>query len=226
MIQPGEVFREPHLYDQEIHRVVPRYREIHQFLLESIPFLPEHEFRILELGTGTGLLAAKLLKRFPRAQYWGVDYSPRMLEQAHHRLARYKNRVHLLREDFRRAFLRGPYDVVLSCLAIHHLEDEEKQALFVQIYQSLNRPGFFLNGDTFCSRVPYLYHRDLEGWFQWMRSRGLKEHEIEERFVSHQIHDRPAPLEESLRWMRAAGFYPVETVWKFRNKAVTFAMKA
>jgi SAM-dependent methyltransferase len=47
--------------------------------LEAIPTPPA---RVLDLGTGTGLAAFTLARRFPDAEIVGVDVSPRMIEEA------------------------------------------------------------------------------------------------------------------------------------------------
>jgi ubiquinone/menaquinone biosynthesis C-methylase UbiE len=47
--------------------------------LEAIPAPPA---RVLDLGTGTGLAAFALARRFPDAEIVGVDVSPRMIEEA------------------------------------------------------------------------------------------------------------------------------------------------
>ena len=47
--------------------------------LDSLPSPPAH---VLDLGTGTGLAAFLLARRFPEAEVAGVDVSERMLEEA------------------------------------------------------------------------------------------------------------------------------------------------
>jgi SAM-dependent methyltransferase len=42
--------------------------------------------RILDLGTGTGIAARLLARRFPKAEIVGVDLSPQMIEDARRRL--------------------------------------------------------------------------------------------------------------------------------------------
>ena len=39
------------------------------------------------------------------------------------------------------------FDIVISSLAIHHLEDEQKQKLYGQIHNLLHTGGIFINAD-------------------------------------------------------------------------------
>lgn len=40
------------------------------------------------------------------------------------------------------------YDLVLSCYAMHHFNEEQKNKLYKMIYNSLTEDGVFLNGDS------------------------------------------------------------------------------
>jgi len=50
--------------------------------LETLPAAPK---RVLDLGTGTGLAAFVVARRFPEAEVVGVDLAPGMVEQARQR---------------------------------------------------------------------------------------------------------------------------------------------
>jgi tRNA (cmo5U34)-methyltransferase len=80
-IKPGEVVPDATQFDEHIKLIVPRYEELHEAVLRSIPQdLPE-SLQILELGCGTGELTKKALcERFPQgAHIIAIDYSSRML---------------------------------------------------------------------------------------------------------------------------------------------------
>ena len=51
-------------------------------LEKALDSLPSPPARALDLGTGTGLAAFLLARRFPEAEVAGVDVSERMLEEA------------------------------------------------------------------------------------------------------------------------------------------------
>src|SRR5690348_8272379 len=82
---------------------------------------------ILELGTGTGETARRVLARHPGARLVGLDESAEMLAAA--ALPAADLRVARI-ED---ALPPGPFDLVVSCLAVHHLDAAGKQDLFRRI---------------------------------------------------------------------------------------------
>src|SRR5256714_14888480 len=97
-------------------------------MLEDIPDCPElqaetvratgglHAERILELGTGTGETARRVLERHPGAHLTGIDVSPEMLEEARRRLPDADLRVVRLEDPLP----EGAFDLVVSTLAVHH----------------------------------------------------------------------------------------------------------
>jgi len=79
--------------------------------------------RILELGTGTGETARRLLDRHPGATLVGLDESREMLEVARDGLdARADLRVGRIEDRLP----EGPFDLVASALCVHHLEGTAK----------------------------------------------------------------------------------------------------
>ena len=94
--------------------------------------------RVLDLGTGTGETLAAVLARHPGARAVGVDKSAPMLEAARARLARLP--VELVVAELADPLPAGPFDLVVSALAVHHLEGPDKAALFARVAGAL-RPG-------------------------------------------------------------------------------------
>ncbi len=115
---------DPDTYLEEIRAEVPRYDELQAAAIDAIPFPPA---RVLELGVGTGVTTRALLARYPEAQVTGLDASPDMVFAARElgievRLARMEDPL----PD-------GPWDLVLSVLAVHHLPDAGKRDLFRRV---------------------------------------------------------------------------------------------
>jgi len=80
---------------------------------------------ILELGTGTGETARRVLDRHPDAQLIGIDASPGMVKVARESLP--TDRVRLLVGRLEDPLPGGAFDLVVSCLAVHHLEGGTRQ---------------------------------------------------------------------------------------------------
>ena len=89
---------------------------------------------MLDLGCGDGKLAAVVLEARPEAaEAICIDRSEPMLDLARQRFAG-EPRARLVEHDLDQPLPDlGPFDVVVSGFAIHHLEDERKQSLLAEV---------------------------------------------------------------------------------------------
>lgn len=107
---------------------------------------------VLDLGAGTGLFTAMLLARHPDAQIHLVDASEKMLEQARQRFDGNPAITHAV-ADMSDTELGGPWDLIISALAIHHLEDAAKKHLFGEIFRSALSEGLFVNAEQVLAMI-------------------------------------------------------------------------
>ena len=84
------------------------------------------------------------LEAFPEATSAAVDFSPVMVEQARRRMKKSGSRATVAEADLGSSdWLQGvepPFDAIISGLAIHHLTDDRKRALYQEVFDLL-RPG-------------------------------------------------------------------------------------
>jgi tRNA (cmo5U34)-methyltransferase len=149
---------------------------------------------VLDLGTGTGETLAAVLARHPGARAVGIDESDAMLEAAATRLRGAD--VELRVADLRDQLPAGPFDLVVSALAIHHLDGPDKAALFVAVGQSLRPGGRFVLGDVVVPTEPTEALTPLSDGY-----------------------DRPSTAADQLAWLAEAGFEATVT-WAERDLAV------
>jgi tRNA threonylcarbamoyl adenosine modification protein (Sua5/YciO/YrdC/YwlC family) len=153
--------------------------------------------RILELGTGTGETAARLLGRHPEASLVGVDESAAMLAVASEALP--GERVELRVGRLEESLPDGPFDLVASALCVHHLDGVEKADLFGRIASALAPGGRFVLADVVVPVDPAGARTSLTPGF-----------------------DKPSPLADQLAWMEGAGFDAV-VAWESGDLAVVVA---
>jgi len=128
----------------------PHRAEGESVLLDHVPLAAR---RILDLGTGDGRLLALLRVDRPGSVGVGVDVSEPMLERARERFA--GEPVEVLGHDLAEPLPEpGGFDAVVSCFAIHHLEDDRKRSLYAEVFAGVE-PGqrwsafeFFLQGSA------------------------------------------------------------------------------
>ena len=100
--------------------------------------------RVLDLGCGTGALAARLLDAIPGCSLTGVDLSPRMVEVARARLT---GRAEVLLGDAERLpFHDDAFDVVVCNDSFHHYPDPERATF--QAWRVLAAGGALVLGDV------------------------------------------------------------------------------
>ncbi len=204
-------------YDRDILKFIPFYREQNQAVMDLIRFEGDARIRALDLGTGTGVLADLILRRYPLAEATVLDLAENMLAAARKRLAAFADRVTFQRGDFSKDEFGFGYDLVVSGLSIHHLEDSAKKDLYRRVYHALNPGGIFLNRDMVRGATDRLNAVYEHLWLEYVRSMGADPAECWERYRAEDI---PACVEDQLEWMREIGFVDVGCHWQRMNFAI------
>jgi tRNA (cmo5U34)-methyltransferase len=181
---------DPTTYLESMRADIPVFDELQEETARATEGVAARD--ILELGVGTGMTAKRVLAVHPKAKLVGIDESEAMLAEAE------------VAGDLRVSRLEdplpdGPFDLVVSCLAIHHLDSDGKRDLFRRIAAVLKPGGRFVIADVV---VPQ-----------------RKEDAVTPTTPGF---DRPDPLDAQLDWLREAGFAP-ETTWTWKDLAVVRA---
>lgn len=154
---------------------------------------------ILDLGCGTGQTSRRMLDAHPQAHLVGVDANAEMLAAAAGALA--PGRVTLRRQRLQDPLPEGPFDVVVSALAVHHLTGPDKAKLFERVALALAPGGRFALADLV---VPERT-QDAFTEIDW-------------------VDDLPSTVAEQLGWLAAAGL-DASVRWQYRDLAVLTADK-
>ena len=178
---------DPATYLDLMREEVPAYGRLQEAVAAAATGLSVSS--VLDLGTGTGETLAAVLARHPGAAAVGVDESGPMLAAARHRLGDGDVAVDLRVAGLTDPLPGGPFDLVVSALAIHHLEGPDKADLFARIAGALRPGGRFVLGDVVIPADPADAVTPLTS-----------------------DHDRPSTLADQLRWLGDAGF-EADAVW-------------
>lgn len=218
----------PERYEDLIRRIMPGYGEqevlIMGVLREAEPPDGQGPFRILELGAGTGTLSRYLLETFPAAHLTALDISPVMVETCAQVLAPFGNRALVLQADLAGAELGSGYHAVVSRLAIHHLEDGGKRALFSRVADALLPGGVFVDSDLIVGETEAETIAMLDEWRDCMRAQGDDPAELAQWLVGED--DVPSPTPRLIEWLLEAGFLDAQVIWQRADFATLRAVKA
>lgn len=204
-------------YDAARRKLIPCFDDFYGTALRLIEDRdPGPDPKVLDLGAGTGLFASMVLARLPGARIHLMDASPEMLARARRRFSA-DDRISFVAADMAEADLGGPWDLVISALAIHHLDHDRKRDLFGRIRHALRPDGLFVNAEQVAGPGPGADERYERVWLEDIRRLGASEPEIDAA-RRRMAHDICATVEDQLRWMREAGFADVDCsfkAWRF-----------
>jgi tRNA (cmo5U34)-methyltransferase len=166
----SDVEWDPDTYLPEMVAEIPGYEELQAAVAAAgNAFAPD---AVLELGTGTGETAL----RIPARRWTGIDSSEAMLARARERLPDADLRLSRLEDPLP----EGPFDLVVSALAVHHLDGDGKRDLFTRVAQVTD---VFVLGDVVVPERPEEAAIEIDG-----------------------VYDVPSSVAEQSAWLREAGF--------------------
>jgi trans-aconitate methyltransferase len=148
-------------YDQQIRTFIPFYAEILENAAAALDALDRPGRTIVDLGTGSGALAAQCLKRLPEARVIGIDTDAAMLAMAERRLGK---ALTPMVADFETALI-PKCDVVTASFSLHHItEPAAKATVFAKAFASLAPGGVLINADCVTAADGQLQKRDFLAW--------------------------------------------------------------
>ena len=187
---------------------IPHRTEGEAVLLEEVPKTVK---RILDLGTGDGRLLALLKIDRPAVSCVAVDFSPTMLEAVKTRFQD-DSTIEIIDHNLDETLPElDAFDAVISSFAIHHLSDNRKRSLYVEIFNLLRPGGIFCNLEHVASPTFRLHEKFLKA---------IGRTPLEDD-PSNQLLD----VETQLKWLRKIGFEDVDCYWKWLELALLIALK-
>jgi tRNA (cmo5U34)-methyltransferase len=198
-------------------RLVPELDDFYGTAADLLALRAGPLARVLDLGAGTGLLSAYVAERHPGVELVLVDGAAAMLEQARRLLEPHATTV--LAQDLRDALPAGPFDAVVSALAIHHLDDRDKRDLDARVFAVLRPGGAFVNAEQVRGPTAWLTARQREGWLAACRRHGASEAELAQA-LERMVADRDTDTETQLRWLREAGYDDADCFYRRWHFAV------
>jgi len=135
-----------------------------------------------------------------------VDVAEKMIDIAKLRFESAKDQFSYFIEDYRKFIPDSQFDLIISSLSIHHLNNLDKQNLFKQIVNQLNPGGVFINVDQIKAPGDYFHNMYWDNWLNNVRNTNASENEIQESISRRKEFDQDATMTDQLNWLKQAGF--------------------
>jgi tRNA (cmo5U34)-methyltransferase len=191
-------------YDYRIRTFVPFYDEMLEAVASAVDTLAGEEPRIVDLGTGTGALAAACARVRPGGHITGIDGDSAMLDIARTRLASVAN-IELRAGDFLTTSLPDA-DVIVASISLHHVGDADtKRRLYAACRRALHAGGTMIIADCFPPSNPRLAAAGMAAWRRHLESTYSKA-DATAHLDGWAAEDTYFPLEHETSWITQAGF--------------------
>ena len=202
-------------YDARIRTFIPHYQDMLDAAVCALVARSRPAAVLVDLGTGTGALAARAVKALPASRVIGIDSDEGMLGLAKQRL---RGRLTTVTGDF----LSTPLprcDVITASFSLHHIKTRrQKSALYKRCFAALRPGGILVNADCCLASNARMQARDRAAWrthlqrrYGRARAEGFLRAWAKEDFYFE--------LDEEIALLKSAGF-AVDVPWRCDSFAV------
>ena len=211
-------------YDLTAEKALPHYHEAHRLLVSCLPFPRDTKIEVIDLGVGSGVTSAYVLKNFPNARVTGVDLFPEMLDEARPRLKPFADRVALVQSENTKflASAETKVDAILSAFCIHHQDEQGKKDLFTAIKKRLKPDGVFLMLDWTIFNSPHLHKIARANTMRHLED-NVSDAEYREKWAYHWNYiNIPSSADDMVAWLKSSGLF-AEVVFRDMELALISA---
>jgi tRNA (cmo5U34)-methyltransferase len=195
-------------YTKDMIGCVPHYLSLLSSFTKHFPdnFKPTS---ILDLGSGNGNVTAQLIPCFPNAKFTLVDASVEMINLCRSQFKDYNVMyANTYFKDF--LFNKERYDLIVAGFSFHHCDDNEKQALFKNIYTALKKGGIFSCSDLMISKTNPDHPTLLNQWKEFV-NKNFPDGEKWTWLMEHyEAFDKPTDYLDQIEWLKNAGFNAIQ----------------
>jgi trans-aconitate methyltransferase len=207
-------------YDATIASLIPHYRPLIRAAAAAVDAAAPRSPAVVDLGTGSGALAAEILKARPKARLIGIDSDADMLAAARRRL---RGRIDTIHDNFELAPIPR-CDVVSASFSLHHIDTGQKKgALYKRCFGALRDGGMLVSADCFLASSAKLRERHRQAWLDHLQNKYTKK-KSEQFLRTWAKEDVYFTLDREGELLKDAGF-TVEVTWRQDSFAVLVGLK-
>lgn len=200
-----------------IRSLIPHQEKMQNLIEETLQrYLKEislKEIQAIEIGTGNGLTATKIIGADERMKLKSVDSEPKMIKAARKNLQQdiENGKIELFQEDaliFLEKLDDNSVDVVASALTLHNFENQYREKVLRQIFRILKKDGIFINADKYSPADDNKAKEEFE--WQMQQFENAPDSETKNGWIKHYIIDNKPEIimkeNEALEIMKKIGF--------------------
>lgn len=203
-----------------IATLIPHYLELIDAAAAAVDVFAPTSPAVVDLGTGSGALAQRILRVRPKARLIGIDEDASMLEAATRRL---RGRIHAVEGNFERAPLPR-CDVISQSFALHHVPTgRRKAALYKRCFAALAPGGMLVSADCAIADSTSLQKRHRRAWLDHLEQH-YSPKKAEQFLRTWAKEDVYFTLDQETEWLKDAGF-AVEVTWRRDSFVVIVGLK-
>lgn len=209
-------------YDIQRKELIP-HMDMFYGTAADLVSLKDERGKILDLGAGTGLLTKYVFNKYPKAQYTLVDIADEMLDIARERYKECDNII-FKTVDYRNQLCGDNYDAIISALSIHHLDTDEKEKLYSNIFNALKTGGIFINADQVKGEDTESEEIVKSYQLSHIEKCNLSREDKDRTYERIKL-DKMDTMSAQMNMLRKAGFTSVDIYYKYYNYIVFRAKK-
>lgn len=208
-------------YDTRIQTFIPGYDAMLSAAAGALRALDVREAHIVDLGTGTGALAARCLKVLPDARLTAIDADPDILAHAQHRLGGRAASAAFVHGAFESVTLSA-CDAIVASLSLHHIRTTDaKRQVYRRCRAALAAGGLLVSADCCPPADIRLASLARQAWRDHL-CRTYTGDEADRFFAAWADEDVYFTIEEECSILGDAGFVP-DVIWRDGIMAVIAA---
>ena len=207
-------------YDRAIATLIPHYNDLLSGAATAVDVVARTAPAVVDLGTGSGALAQRIVKVRPKARVIGIDADASMLAAAIERL---RGRIQTIQGNFEESVIPR-CDVISASFALHHVPTgRRKAALYRRCFSALRDGGMLVSADCYLADNARLQARQREAWIAHLE-RTYTRKKAENFLNTWAKEDVYFTLDREIEFLRGAGF-AVDVTWRCDSFAVLVGLK-
>lgn len=212
-------------YDSEITQTIPFYHEFHAQTLELIFSLGKENIKWLDIGRGTGALAARGLEQLSIDGICLCDISENMLNTAKEKLSAFDVKKNFLAVGSENLSFENQFDVITAVQVHHYLHNVERKKAIKNCFRALKPGGILIVFENIAPLTEYGTGIGLKRWRNYQVSRGKTPEQAENHRSRYGANYFPITITKQLELLSGAGFSVAEPFWLSYMQAEFYAVK-